>query len=84
MGLLGGPVGVAAGAALGAGTGILTDKDDIYLGEPVWDKWGGRRRPASPPCSLGEIGRRKALGSTRSAVLFKLGDERIDLGEALA
>lgn len=33
----------AAGAAVGAGTGALggalTDPDDVYLGEPVWDRW---------------------------------------------
>jgi hypothetical protein len=37
VGLLGGPIGVASGAALGAGAGLVTDEDDIYLGEPVWD-----------------------------------------------
>jgi hypothetical protein len=36
--LLGAPVeGALIGGAVGAGTGALTDKDDIDLGEPVWD-----------------------------------------------
>lgn len=36
IGLIAGPPGVAAGAAIGAGVGALTEKDDIYLGEPLW------------------------------------------------
>ncbi|MDP3495811.1 MAG: hypothetical protein Q8R82_22100 [Hyphomonadaceae bacterium] len=37
VGLLGGPIGVLGGAAIGAGVGLLTDKDTIYLGEPIWE-----------------------------------------------
>jgi osmotically inducible lipoprotein OsmB len=28
--------GAALGGALGAATGLLTDEDDVDLGEPVW------------------------------------------------
>jgi hypothetical protein len=28
--------GALIGAGMGAGTGAVTDKDDLYLGEPVW------------------------------------------------
>ena len=28
--------GALIGAGVGAGTGAVTDKDDLYLGEPVW------------------------------------------------
>lgn len=36
--LLGGdPVtGAAVGGAVGGATGVLTDKDDVDLGEPIW------------------------------------------------
>jgi hypothetical protein len=37
VGLLGGPGGVLVGAGVGASVGILTDKEDIYLGEPIWE-----------------------------------------------
>jgi osmotically inducible lipoprotein OsmB len=37
VGAVGGGVGVLAGAAIGAGIGILTDRDTIYLGEPIWE-----------------------------------------------
>jgi hypothetical protein len=29
--------GAALGGAAGAATGVLTDEDDVDLGEPVWD-----------------------------------------------
>jgi hypothetical protein len=39
-GAIGAGVGAAGGAALGgaigAATGVLTDEDDVDLGEPVW------------------------------------------------
>jgi hypothetical protein len=37
VGLLGGPGGILVGAGVGAGIGILTDREDIYLGEPIWE-----------------------------------------------
>ena len=37
VGLLGGPGGILVGAGVGAGVGILTDKEDLYLGEPIWE-----------------------------------------------
>jgi hypothetical protein len=37
VGAIGGGVGVLAGAAIGASIGILTDRDTIYLGEPIWE-----------------------------------------------
>jgi osmotically inducible lipoprotein OsmB len=37
VGLLGGPGGVLVGAAVGGGVGYLTDKEDLYLGEPIWE-----------------------------------------------
>jgi hypothetical protein len=37
VGLLGGPGGILVGAGVGASVGILTDKEDIYLGEPIWE-----------------------------------------------
>jgi osmotically inducible lipoprotein OsmB len=37
FGALGGGVGVLAGAAIGAGIGMLTDRDTLYLGEPIWE-----------------------------------------------
>lgn len=36
-GVLLGPPGLIAGAAAGATTGVLTERDDLYLGRPVWD-----------------------------------------------
>jgi osmotically inducible lipoprotein OsmB len=36
--LLGSPLtGALVGGAVGAGTGALTDKNDIDLGDPIWD-----------------------------------------------
>lgn len=29
--------GAALGGAAGAATGVLTDEDDVNLGDPVWD-----------------------------------------------
>jgi osmotically inducible lipoprotein OsmB len=29
--------GAALGGAAGAATGVLTDEDDVDLGEPIWD-----------------------------------------------
>lgn len=37
-GLVFGPVGVLLGAATGAATGALTEKEDVYLGEPAWKR----------------------------------------------
>jgi hypothetical protein len=37
VGLVGGPGGIVVGAAVGATVGVLTDKEDIYLGEPIWE-----------------------------------------------
>ena len=31
-----GPIGVGVGALIGAGAGYVTDKEDVYLGKPVW------------------------------------------------
>lgn len=36
IGLIAGPVGVLTGALIGGGVGLLTDEDDVDLGEPVW------------------------------------------------
>lgn len=36
VGLLGGPGGIVVGAAVGGSVGYLTDKEDLYLGEPIW------------------------------------------------
>jgi hypothetical protein len=36
VGMLAGPVGAAVGAVAGAAVGYSTDKEDIYLGKPVW------------------------------------------------
>ncbi|MDX2234832.1 MAG: hypothetical protein NW200_10070 [Hyphomonadaceae bacterium] len=33
-----GPVGAAVGAVGGAAAGYVTDRDDIYLGKPVWKR----------------------------------------------
>lgn len=42
VGLVGGPVGVAAGAVIGGGAGALTGAtttpEQVDLGKPVWDK----------------------------------------------
>lgn len=35
-GLVVGPVGAAVGAVGGAVVGYATDRDDIYLGDPIW------------------------------------------------
>lgn len=37
--LVGAPIaGAVIGGAVGAGTGALTDKNDVNLGKPVWRK----------------------------------------------
>ncbi len=33
-----GPVGAAVGAVGGAAAGYVTDREDIYLGKPVWKR----------------------------------------------
>jgi hypothetical protein len=38
VGLVSGGVGVAVGAVLGGGLGYFTNRDAIYLGEPLWDQ----------------------------------------------
>jgi osmotically inducible lipoprotein OsmB len=35
-GAVAGPIGVGVGAVVGAVGGYATDKDDVYLGKPVW------------------------------------------------
>lgn len=35
-GMVVGPVGAAVGAVGGAVVGYATDRDDIYLGDPIW------------------------------------------------
>lgn len=35
--VVGGPVGALVGAGAGAATGAVTEEDDVYLGEPVWE-----------------------------------------------
>lgn len=35
--LVGGPIGALAGAGIGAGAGVVTEQDDVDLGEPIWD-----------------------------------------------
>lgn len=35
-GMVVGPVGAAVGAVGGAVVGYTTDRDDIYLGDPIW------------------------------------------------
>lgn len=37
VGVLAGPAGAAVGALTGGAAGMLTEEDDIYLGEPLWD-----------------------------------------------
>lgn len=37
IGVLGGPPGVVAGALIGAGVGMVTEPDQVDLGEPVWN-----------------------------------------------
>jgi osmotically inducible lipoprotein OsmB len=36
VGAVVGPVGVGLGAVVGAGVGYVTDRDDLYLGRPLW------------------------------------------------
>lgn len=36
VGAVVGPVGSGVGAVVGAGVGYVTDRDDLYLGKPVW------------------------------------------------
>ena len=38
VGLLGGPVGAVVGGAVGAGVGAATTRDEVNLGEPVWNQ----------------------------------------------
>ncbi len=35
-GVVVGPIGAGVGAVAGAVTGYVTDRDDVYLGRPVW------------------------------------------------
>ncbi len=37
VGALAGPAGAAVGALAGGATGMFTDEDQVYLGEPLWD-----------------------------------------------
>lgn len=36
VGPIGSGVGAVVGAVVGAGVGYVTDKDDVYLGRPIW------------------------------------------------
>jgi hypothetical protein len=44
-GLVAGPAGAAVGAVAGAGAGYVTEKDDIYLGKPVWKGQKAKSKP---------------------------------------
>lgn len=43
VGAVAGPVGMGVGALVGAGAGYVTNKDDVYLGKPVWKNKSGKR-----------------------------------------
>lgn len=55
--LIGGPIGgFVLGGAVGTATGLVTDKDAIDLGDPVWNTSGNGQDKASLPSSDQEIG----------------------------
>ena len=39
-----GPVGAGVGAVVGAGVGYVTDREDLYLGKPVWRDGKSKKR----------------------------------------
>ncbi len=44
--------GALIGTAIGGATGLLTDEEDVNLGEPIWKKWfGPSNDPKSSPQS---------------------------------
>ena len=58
--------GALIGTAVGGVAGLLTDKDDIDIGDPIWETWfgGGRRSSDGHVGQLG--GSSSAIASTQS------------------
>lgn len=68
--------GALIGTAVGGVTGLLTDKDDLDIGEPIWETWfgGGRRSTDS------HVGQRGGASSSVASTQSRLRDLGYDPG----
>lgn len=54
--LIGGPIGgLLLGSAVGTFTGLITDQDQINLGEPLWNRNPGSSTPPAAPDATSSV-----------------------------